>query len=182
MHSPLLSGGTFVKEDKCTLVFGRENVHIVQGRTGELVQYIIKQAEEKNKDDIVMTVPFDGKTLTLKTDANGQAKLLFNIASNVYRIRSKEILCDYLHRAAGYPVKKTWLQAIKDEFFTSWPELTFALVSKFLPETSEESAAGHLHQLRQDIQSTRVPVVERVNMIKIMGPKLPGQGKLHHNC
>ena len=64
MHSPLLSGGTFVKEDKCTLVFGRENAHIVQGCTRKLVQQIIKQAEEKNKHDIVMTVPFDEKTLT----------------------------------------------------------------------------------------------------------------------
>ena len=60
MHSPLLGGGTFVKEGKCTLVFGRENAHIVKGSIGKLVQQIIKQAEEKNKDDIVMTVQFDG--------------------------------------------------------------------------------------------------------------------------
>ena len=116
-----------------------------------------------------------------KTDAQGQAKPLFNIASNVHRIRSKEILCDYLHRAAGYPVKKTWLQAIKDGFFTTWPGLTVALVSKFLPETSEETAAGHLHRRRQGIQSTRLPVVERTNTIEMLEPELPGQGKLHHN-
>ena len=71
MHSPLLGSGTFVNEGKCTLVFGRENAHVVKGRTGRLVQQIIKQAEEKNKDDIIMTVPFDEKTLTWKTDANG---------------------------------------------------------------------------------------------------------------
>ena len=142
IHSPLLSGGTFVNEGKYTLVFGRENAHVVQGRTGKSVQQIIKQADEKNKHDIVMTVPYDEKTLTWKTDANGQAKPLFNIASNVHRIRLIKILCDYLHQAAGYPVKKTWLQAIKDGFFTCWLGLTFALVSKFLPEMSEESAAG----------------------------------------
>ena len=66
-----------------------------------------------------MTVPFDEKTLTWKTDATGTAKPLFNIASNVHRIRSKEVLCDYLHQAAGYPVKKTWLQAIKNGYFTT---------------------------------------------------------------
>lgn len=136
IHSPLLGGGKFVKEGKCTLVFGRKNAHIVKGETGKLVQRIIKQAEEKNKDDIVMTVPFDEKTLTWKTDATGTAKPLFNIASNVHRIRSKEVLCDYLHRAAGYPVKKTWLQAIKDGFFTTWTGLTYELVAKFLPENS----------------------------------------------
>ena len=128
-----------------------------------------------------MTVPFDEKTLTWKTDSNGQAKPLFNIASNVHRIRSKKILCDYLHRAAGYPVKKTWLQVIKERFFTSWPGLTFALVSKFLPETSKETATGHLHRRQQGIQNTRLPVVKRVNTIKMMEPELPGQRKLHHN-
>ena len=153
---------------------------MVKGQTGELVKKIMKQVEEKNSDDIVMTVSFDKKTLTWKTNSNGQAKPLFNIASNVHRILSKEILCDYLHQTAGYLVKKTWLQAIKDGFFTSWPGLTYALVSKFIPETSEETAAGHLHRRQQGIQSTRVPVVKR-NTVQIMKPELPGQGKLHHN-
>ena len=93
MHSPLLSGEKFVKERKCTLVFGRKNAHVVKRRTGELIKKITKQVEEKNSDDIVMTFPFDEKTLKWKTDSNGQAKPLFNIASNVHQIRSKEILC-----------------------------------------------------------------------------------------
>ena len=127
-----------------------------------------------------MTVPFDAKTLTWKPDSTGQAKLLFNFANNVHQIRSKEILCNFLHRAAGYPVKKTWLQAIKDGFFTSWPGLTYVLVSKYLPETSEETTIGHLRRQQQGIRSTRVPVVER-NTVEMMEPELPGQGKLHHN-
>ena len=65
------------------------------------------------------------------------------------------MLCDYLHRAAGYPVKKAWLQAIRDGFFTTWPVLTYELEATFLPETSEETAAGHLHRRRQGIASTR---------------------------
>ena len=35
MHSPLLRGGTFVKQGKYTLVFGRKNTHVVKGQTGE---------------------------------------------------------------------------------------------------------------------------------------------------
>ena len=66
-----------------------------------------------------MTVPFEEKTLTRKTDSTGQVNPLFDIASNFHQIQSKEVLCDYLHQAAGYPVKKTWLQAIKDGFFTT---------------------------------------------------------------
>ena len=76
-----------------------------------------------------MTVPFDRSTLTWKIDADGKAKPLVNVVHNVYRIRSKEVLCDYLHQAAGYTMKKTWLAAIKEGFFTIWPGLTYELVS-----------------------------------------------------
>ena len=72
----------------------------------------MKQAEDKNSDDIVITVLFDEKTLTWKTNSTGQATPLFNITSNVHWIRSKEILCDYLYQAVNYPLKRTWLQAI----------------------------------------------------------------------
>ena len=93
IHSPLLSGRKIFKKGKCTLVFGSKNSHMVKGQTGELVKKIMKQAEEKNCDDIVMTVPFNKKTLTWKTDVKGQAKPLFNIASNVHRICSQKRCC-----------------------------------------------------------------------------------------
>ena len=64
-----------------------------------------------------MAVPFDEKTLTWKTDSNGQEKSLFNIASNVHWIRSKEVLCDYLHRAVRYPVKKRGCKQYKMDSF-----------------------------------------------------------------
>ena len=87
---------------------------------------------------------------------------------SIHQIRSKEILCDYLHRAWGYPVKKTWLQAIKDGFFTTWPGLTYELVSKFLPKTSEEIATRYLCHQRQGIRSTGVLVVEQLNTVEMM--------------
>ena len=70
MHSPLLSGGKFVKKG-CTLVFGRENAHVVKGKTGEIIKRIITKAEAEDSTDIVMTVPFDERTLTWKTDSDG---------------------------------------------------------------------------------------------------------------
>ena len=111
----------------------------------EKIQKIISEAEQEENDDIVMTVPFDRRTLIWKPDADGQAKPLFNIANNVHQIRSKEVSYDYLHRTVGYPVKKTLLQAIKEGFFTTWQGLTYKLVLKFLPADKEEIAAGHLH-------------------------------------
>ena len=50
----------------------------------------MKQAEKEDSDDIVMTVPFDKKTQTWKTDSTGQAKPLFNIASNIHQYDQKK--------------------------------------------------------------------------------------------
>ena len=58
MHSPVLRGGKFIKEGKCTLLFGQKNMHVVKGRTGELVKEILKQAKEKNSNHITTTVSF----------------------------------------------------------------------------------------------------------------------------
>jgi hypothetical protein len=47
------------------------------------------------------------------------------LANNVQRLTTKEQLCDYLHQAAGHPVKKTWLAAIKAGEYATWPGLTY---------------------------------------------------------
>ena len=78
----------------------------------------MNKPKKDNSDDLVMTVQFNERTLTWKKDSNGQAESLFSIASNVHQMQIKKVLCDYLHQVAGYPVKKTWLQAIKDGFYT----------------------------------------------------------------
>ena len=61
-----------------------DNAHVVKKRKGELVKDTMTQAKEENSNDIIMTVPFDEKILTWKTNSTGQAKPLFNIASNVH--------------------------------------------------------------------------------------------------
>ena len=66
-------------------------------------------------------------------------------------------------------MKKTWLQAIKAGFFATWPGLSYQLVSKFLPDDNEETAAGHLHRRRQGIRSTK-----KNNTIDDLEPEIEG--------
>ena len=63
----------------------------------------------------------------------------------MHYIRSKAVLVDYLDQAAGYPVNKTWLQAIKAGFYATWPRLTYNLVAKHLPKVTKETEVSHLH-------------------------------------
>eukprot|EP00804_Cyclotella_cryptica_P026720 CCRYP_007945-RA/>CCRYP_007945-RA protein AED:0.35 eAED:0.35 QI:0/0/0/1/1/1/2/0/516 len=62
-------------------------------------------------------------------------------------------LVAFLHATAGYPVKSTWLQAIKHGFYNSRPGLTYQLVANYCP-SADATIQGHMAQPRQHIRST----------------------------
>jgi hypothetical protein len=59
-----------------------------------------------------------------------------------------------LHATCGYPVPSTWIWAIDNGHFATWPRLTADLVQKHLPK-SMATAQGHMHQQRQNIRTTQ---------------------------
>ncbi len=61
---------------------------------------------------------------------------------NVYELKTQPELVRYLHAAAGYPTKSTWVKAIKNNQYASWPGLMTDAVRKYFPE-SEETHKGH---------------------------------------
>ena len=58
-----------------------------------------------------------------------------------------------MHAAAGFPVKSTWLKAIKNGNFESWPGLTYNNAAKYCPR-SVETLEGHIVQSSQGVRST----------------------------
>jgi hypothetical protein len=64
-------------------------------------------------------------------------------------------LINYLHAACFSPVKSTWITAIKNGNFTSWPGLTEQAVEKHLSK-STSTTKGHLNQQRQNARTTKV--------------------------
>jgi hypothetical protein len=125
------------------------NSTVVSGATKNKIKSIIATSG----DDLLLAAPFDNQSLTWKTTVQPPrvepvARVVQNVpvpvANNVHRLRTKEQLCDYLHRA-GHLVKKTWLAAIKAGEYATWPGLTYELVSNHLYDT-EETAMGHLHK------------------------------------
>jgi hypothetical protein len=54
----------------------------------------------------------------------------------------------------GYPVKLTWLKAIKAGNYIDWPMITEPNVNKYYPETSETSK-GHTNQTCKNVRSTK---------------------------
>lgn len=63
-------------------------------------------------------------------------------------------LASFLHGACFSPSKDTFIKAINNNFFITWPGLTSKLISKhLLPSTATHS--GHLRQEKQGLRSTK---------------------------
>ena len=73
---------------------------------------------------------------------------------NAHNLPSVGALVRYFHAAAGFPVKSTWLAAIKAGNFSTWPGLTYANASRYCPNC-EETSKGHLTQAKQGIRSIK---------------------------
>ena len=52
-------------------------------------------------------------------------------AHSAYKLPSVEALVRYMHAASGFPVKSTWLKAIKKGNFVTWPGLTYSNTEKY---------------------------------------------------
>ena len=62
--------------------------------------------------------------------------------------QTKKDLMSFFHACCFSPTKSTFLQAIKNGNFATWPELTYENVSKYL-EIPVTTAKVHLNQERQ---------------------------------
>ena len=59
-----------------------------------------------------------------------------------------------MHAAAGFPVKYTWLRAIKKGNLATWPRLTYSNAAKYFPH-AVETIKGHMVQYSQGVRSTK---------------------------
>jgi hypothetical protein len=64
-------------------------------------------------------------------------------------------LINYLHAACFSPVKSTWITAIKNGNFSSWPGLTEHAVETYLSK-STSTTKGHLNQQKQNSRTTKI--------------------------
>ena len=67
---------------------------------------------------------------------------------------SVKALVRFLHAAAGFPVKSTWLAAIKAGNYATWPGLTYENAKTYHP-TTKGTLKAHMTQTRQGVSSTK---------------------------
>ena len=110
----------------------------------------------ENIDDIInQQLHVDNQHIKEKEELFTMASIT-NPQLNVILRKDKphQELVTFLHGACFSPVVSTFIRAIDNGHFISWPGLTSALVRKHL-NPSLFTAKGHLNQERQGIQSTK---------------------------
>ncbi len=99
------------------------------------------------------------KSVTMRDASN-------ETAANAYNLPSIPEAIKYLHAAAGFPVKETWVKAINNGNYLTWPGLTVEAVNKHFPE-SVETQKGHMKKQRQNVRSTKVPAEQTSDNTKL---------------
>ena len=102
--------------------------------------------------------------------ASKKARQTLRQANSVYDLPSTEQAIKWMHAVCGYPVKTTWLKAIKAGNYIGWPLLTVKNVTKYYPETTE-TPKGHLNQARKNVRSTK-PKPFKTTSTQLQGKKV----------
>ena len=135
---------------------------------------------EQPSDSIMQSLPSQARSIdqihpshgTLATDMTGQAYsvtymygaaqaiALASLASKTpFDPRSLDLpsipaLVGFYHACLGFPVKQTWLDAVKAGNCDTFDGLTYSNVARYCPD-SDETIMGHLAQQCQNIRSTK---------------------------
>ena len=104
----------------------------------------------KNKSDQFWTIPL---TAPGQSDNNNSNAL----CNAVMSLPSDRSFVQFIHASFGSPAVSTFLRAIRNDYLTTVPRLTSAIVSTHLHYNPIATAIGHLDQRRQGIDSTRPP-------------------------
>eukprot|EP00804_Cyclotella_cryptica_P024119 CCRYP_007336-RA/>CCRYP_007336-RA protein AED:0.15 eAED:0.19 QI:0/0/0/1/0.33/0.25/4/0/962 len=117
-----------------------------------------------NNDTLILDSPCGTKSLNTKYVVPSTEEIRALLASsstreqhsilNVYELPSIQQTIRYLHAAAGFPAKTTWMAAIRHGNYNTWPLVTVANVHKHFPQ-SEETQQGHMRSQRQGVRSTK---------------------------
>jgi hypothetical protein len=91
-------------------------------------------------------------------------------ANAIFELLSTRQTILYHHASAGFPIKETFLNAVRAGNYATWPGLTIAALHKYFPD-SDVTQKGHMKGQRQGIRSTKQKaldhLVESEKLVKI---------------
>ena len=149
--SSLLSIGQLFDSD-CSELFTKNYVTILNSYNTPVLNLI------RNTPDVSWNLTINSSQP--KTPLAAPTTSNYNYALHINKTKSE--LASYLHTAAGCPTKSTFVEAINNRNFITWPGLTSKIVSKNMP-LSIQTLKVHLRQEQQNIRSTKtIPTKEKL--------------------
>jgi len=85
----------------------------------------------------------------------------------------------WYHASAGFPTKATFIDAVRNGNYSTWPKLPVTLINRYFPD-SDETIKGHLKGQRQGIQSTKQLALEKFIKNEEVKIKMEGKGSPIH--
>ena len=178
MPNALISGGKLVRAG-CKIILDDPEAVVINKRTNEVVM-----KAEFDPNSSTWNVFPDGKTnmdqnqaqqLGLEPTSPPKAGVVINLANNTYQLKTQKEIVEFYNVAGGWPVKKTWIAAIKRNVYASWPGLDEKMVYRHLG-IREPTVLGHLHARRSGTQTTK-PKIEEQDILQVEneepeGPRL----------
>ena len=152
-NTSLLSVGQLCDDD-CTAIFDKHAMKIVKNG-----QTIIKGSRNTTDGLWDVDLPFIPTVPSLSLNAI------------IKKSTTHADLASYLYGCCGSPPLSTFLRAIKNGNFITWPGIREINFKKHL-EKSIASAKGHLNQERKNLQTTRPPVLPSPSPLAESSPEL----------
>jgi hypothetical protein len=75
-------------------------------------------------------------------------------ANSIYQLPTTEEISTWMHTTCRYPIKSTWLKAIKAGIFKEWLMLSKKTVTNYYPET-DETPKRHMNQTQKNVRSIK---------------------------
>jgi hypothetical protein len=136
VHNSLISVGQLCDND-CSVTFTQDQVMV--SRKGKNVMYGSR----------------DPKSRLWRVNLKQKMKPEIIQCNHAHDNTNQKDLINYLHAACFSPVKSTWIKAIKNRIFSSWPGFNECTVENYLSK-STSTAKGHLNQQRQNARTTKI--------------------------
>jgi hypothetical protein len=136
VHNSLISVGQFCDND-CSVTFTQDQVTV--SRHGKKVMYGSR----------------DPKSRLWRVNLKQKCEPEIVQCNHAHDNNNQKYLINYLHAACFSPIKSTWIKAIKNGNFSSWPGLNEYTVENYLSK-STYTTKGHLNQQRQNARTTKI--------------------------
>jgi hypothetical protein len=110
---------------------------------------LVKMVLNENTDTVLTSIP--------PTEFLPKLPLPSKAIHNVYELKTQPELVRYLHTAAGFRTKPTWITAVKNHQFASWPGLTVTAVAKHFLEGKGKWAKNQERTMLNETNECNTP-------------------------